>query len=159
MKFKKKELFILFQNLEKLNDLEGIKFAYAISKNKKMLKDEIESLQEIIKPSKEIEEYERKRINLCEKYAEKDKNNKPIIEDNRYKFINDDKDKFEKDIKILMDENKELLEKQNKKNEEYLKLLEEDIEINLYKINKSDIPEKITPRQLDYIIDLIIEDK
>ena len=69
---KRKDYIALFGNLKKLGGLKGVKFAYAVEKNKNLLKQEVESVQEAIKPLENFQEYDAKRMKLAEQYAEKD---------------------------------------------------------------------------------------
>ncbi len=59
----------LFNALNKLGYLSGVKFAYAVSKNMGLLKSEADSL------TKANEPYENARIELAKKYSKKDEKN------------------------------------------------------------------------------------
>jgi len=168
MKIKRKELFLLQKAFVAVKDLKGIKFAYAIAKNNKLINSEIETLQEIIKPDEKYGEYDQKRIELCEKFCEKDENGKPKKIDIRnrenkiigYNYVGlESNSEFKEKLKVFMKENKEIIDSQKEKEKEYNKLLDEKVDINIYKIKLEDIDENITPAQMDGIVLLINEDK
>jgi len=78
----------LAQGLPLCADLKGIKVAFAIAKNSRLISKEIEGLTEVIKK-------------LQEEHSEKDDKGESIIKDNNYQMI--DKEKFNSDYKALMD--------------------------------------------------------
>lgn len=81
--------------------------------------------------SKELTEYEENRKKLCEEYAKKDEDGKPVIKDNVY-------DIAEEDLKKI--------------NEELKKLREETVEIPVKKISLDDINRaELAPVQLESI--------
>ena len=73
---KNKELQPLLQSIDAVGNLSGVKFVYAIVKNKKLITAELETLQEAIKSSEKFLEYDKERIVICEKHADKE-NGKP----------------------------------------------------------------------------------
>lgn len=54
--------------------LGNARFSYAVTKNMKMISEELEIIQKSIEQSEEYKVYDKLRIELCEKYAEKDEN-------------------------------------------------------------------------------------
>lgn len=70
------EAIQIFQKLEnnklKLDQLKGTDIVYKITKNYNLLYDYIVLLNELIKPSDVFIEYNNKRIEICEKYADKE---------------------------------------------------------------------------------------
>ena len=69
------------------------KVMYAVVKNKNKLK-------------KIVEDFEEVRKSLIEKYAEKDENGEPVVEDNRYKIA--DQTAFAKEYSELLKEENEV---------------------------------------------------
>ena len=131
---KNKDLFNLFNSLCNLSNLKGIKFSYGIIKNKKNIKNEIEILQNIIKPSQEFIEFDKEREKLCKKYSKKDEKGEIIIKNNNYDIKSECKEIFNKEFDDLKEQNKEFIIKREKQLEEYNKLLEEECNIELHKI-------------------------
>ena len=150
---KNKELGPLLQRINACGNLSGVKFAYALSKNKKLIMREIEMLNEVIKQSEEYAKFEKKRVELCEKYAKKDEKGKPKIEKNEYLIAN--RKKFEKELEKLRADNKEPLDKREIQVKEFNELLENESSYVPFKIKLEDVPKEITASQLDGIKDLI----
>lgn len=156
MKVKRVELMQLGNSFNAVSDLKGVKFAYAILKNKKIIANELEVLQTLAKPNPKFREYETKRVALCEEYCDKDEKGKPKVEKNNYVGL-EENEKFKEELNKLQEEYKSVLDNQNKKREEYITLMQEEIEIDLYKVILDNLPEDITPKQLESI-KLIVED-
>ena len=69
---KLKEIMRIHEGLVKQSSkVYTAKLGYAISKNMKAFR-------------KAIEEYDENRLKICERYAEKDKDDKPIVKENQY---------------------------------------------------------------------------
>lgn len=151
---KNKELNVLLQSLNAVNALTGVKFAYAVSKNKKMLMSELEDLQESIKPDKEFIEYDKQRVELCEKYASKDRNGKCDLVNNQYTFGKDRK-KFDNEVGKLNKKYSKVVDKRKKTLEEFEKLLDKESSFKPFMIDYSEVPKDITVAQMDGIIELI----
>lgn len=151
-----KKLVELYQGLNSVKDLKGVKFAYGIVKNINIIKSEIEAFQESINPTKEFMAFENGRIELAKKHSKKDDKGNPVIADNQYEV--EDKDKFEESFLELREKHKEAIDKREKQAEEYNKLLAEESKIELHKIKMSDVPDNISPEQLAAIFDIIDND-
>ena len=149
MVFKRNEAVALYQGLDLVGDFEGVKFAYGVSKNKKILKTEMEALTDALKPKDEYKKYDKKRIELCEIHANKDKNGKPVVENGAYRMSN--KKAFDKELEKLQEKYKKAVDGQKIQDEEYKKLLEEKISVKLNKVDIKNVPEEITGKQLEAI--------
>jgi hypothetical protein len=146
---KRQEIYSIIQTINTVSDLKGVKFSYAIIKNKKKIEEEIKVLEEVVKPSEKYAEFEKVRIQLCEFYSEKDANNNPVVEENKYKIT--DQEVFNTELLKIKDEyNTYITDRENQINE-YNKMLSEDISIDFTKINFIDLPIDITPKQLEDI--------
>lgn len=136
----KEKILVLYKGLNSVGNLIGVKFAYAVSKNLNLLMPEVNAL------NKAGESYNNARLELCKQYSKKDENNEPIILNNEYQLA--DKKAFdEAAIKL-----KEIPEYRD-----YLQLLEESTELNLFKVKLDDVPKNISVYQM-YSIDLIVEE-
>lgn len=155
---KKKDVIKLYNALNSINGLKGVKFNYAVAKNKRILENERGAMEKALEQSDEFKKYESERVELCIKYAEKDKKGNPVMVNNNYKIEEKKEKTFEKEFEKLQKEHKSSIKEREKQFEEYNKLLEEKVEIKLHKIKEEDIPEDITTNQLDSIFD-ILEDK
>ena len=135
--------------LSNVTELKGVKFAYTVIKNKKKIEEEIKLLEEVVKASEGFSIYEQQRIQLCELHCEKDENGRPVISENKYKIL--DVEKFDGELGQLKDKYmSDILERERQINE-YNRMLEEDIDINLSKLDFNDIPTDISITQLESI--------
>jgi DNA-directed RNA polymerase specialized sigma subunit len=161
---KKKDIVSLQVGISKVSNMTGSRFVYAIAKNARLIKPEIESINETLKQTDEYKKYEKERIALAEKYAKKDGQGNAIIIPNRNNpnvgdYDIDDKKKFNEELEKLNDKNKKVIEAREKQEEEYGKLLEEETEdFKFHKIKFDDLPENITSGQL-IGISLLLEDE
>ena len=58
---KKEDLLLLNIGLQKVLHLSGVKFAYAVTRNLALLKPEMESLENVAKPSEDYLKFEEER--------------------------------------------------------------------------------------------------
>ncbi len=152
---KRSELKGLHQKLEEVSNLPGIKFAYAVSKNKQSIKTELSLLQEMATASENYLKYDNARIELCKKYAKKDEKGTPILKDNSYDI--EDREAFDKEIEMLQKENASVMDERETQMKELETFLDEEIEFELHKIKLEDVPQDITSIQMDGIINIIEE--
>lgn len=152
---KNKDLFRLYQGLTDVSYFNGVKFAYSIVKNKKNIESEIKTMEEIIKPSDKFQAYEQKRVEVCEKHCERQENGQPVVENNAYKII--DQITFNSELLELKESNKDVLEFREQQLIEYNELLEEESKIELVKISVDNLPNGITPLQIESIYEIIEE--
>lgn len=149
MKIKVHELIDLSnkisENYENLNLLQGPKFLYAIAENIKLLNDEINKLNKLIKGSDRYNEYQDKRISTCIKYSRKNEDGSPkmVINNGIEEFDIDQTEEFTAEIKELQAEYKEEIDEFLEQVRTYNNRLEEEIDINFKTISIDDIPENI----------------
>lgn len=157
----KGEILSLFRNLNQLGGLAGVKFSYAVARNINLLKPELESLEKSMELPEKFKEFEKERIELVEKWAEKDDKGKPKkekAENGAEQYImGADEKKFEKEFTALKTKHKEAVSAREKQVEEYTKLLTTDSEVKLYKIKLDDVPKEITAKQMAGIYNIIDE--
>ena len=146
---KKRELYNCLQALDSVKELKGIKFAYVSLKNKKKIEEEINLFEEVVKANPKFEEYEQKRIKLCELHSEKDSENKPIISNDKYKIL--DENKFNSELDVLKKEYQDVINERIKQINDYNSMLEEEINLEFEKINFEHIPENISSKELESI--------
>jgi hypothetical protein len=160
---KKKDLEILhgvFTNMLGTEGL-GVKFSYFLSRNLRLIEEELKDIERVIKPDEEFEQYNNKRIEVCEQYAKKNDEGEAITEGegSQKKYIIDEnrKQEFDKEIEDLQKEYEMPIKRQTEKT----LLLEEEADFTPHKIKIEDIKEhpKITPAFLYLIDDFIMKDK
>lgn len=145
---KKRELIELYNALEAVNNLSGLRFAYGISKNKKLLETEIQTINESASKDKNFMEYENARIELLKKHAIKDPQGNPIK--NKNQFVLEDPEKFNEEFEKIR-------KKFEKSVNEHQEFMETEAEFKPYMINYEDLPQQITAGQLSSIIELVRE--
>lgn len=146
----------LMRGIDSCGDLKGVKFAFGLAKNKKMIERDFEIFQEAIKPSKEFIEYDIKRVDLCKELADKDEKGNPIMEENNYIVIKNKKD-FDVRNKALTEQNQTAVDDRKKQIKEFNELMNKESDLKPFLITCNDVPNDITSRQLSGIIDLIGE--
>jgi hypothetical protein len=149
------DLFRLRDGLIDVSNLKGVKFAYSVLKNKKLIEDEISYIQKSIEMSQEYQNYERSRIMLCEKHADKDKDGKSIIISGAYQIEN--KTEFNMEVEKIKNENLKFIEERMKQVNDYEILLQEENDIveKLSKVKEDHLPTDITANQLQSIIEML----
>ncbi len=153
----KSESIALFNALNTLGKLKGVKFAYAVSRNVSALKTELESLEKASAASKEFEEFEKKRIEMVEKFSKKDKDGKAEKKGNNYIIEDGKQPELDKEFEALKSENQEVWDARLKQIEEYNELLKTDSSVALHKISLSDVPTDITVEQMHMITEMVEE--
>jgi len=150
---KNKELFELLPKIELLKSLSGVELAYKIISNKTIIKQQIDIYEEMIQQSSEYKQYDEKRIQLCMEYADLDELEKPIIINNMFQITN--RTKFNELLLKLNSENEATILAhftQQRNGEEFLN---KEINITLFKIDKTEIPNNITVEQMDILMNMM----
>jgi hypothetical protein len=166
---KREKIVELYNVLFKLHeDKISRKAALWVLKNLKKLKDEVELIQEVARPSEEFIEFEKKRFNIIVDKADKDESGNPILERDslgrqQFRIINKlTRNEIQRDIETLSEKYKDVIDLQMKKEKELQSLLQEEIDLpTLSKINFDDLPDNISPKELDvieFLVDGIEED-
>jgi hypothetical protein len=156
IKAKRIELMTMLGNLRKVGNMKGFKLAYAVARNKRALELEDDALNNALASSDEHAEYEKKRLQLCEKYGEKDEAGNPKIEKGRYVGLHTIPE-WKKEHDDLTEEYKDVLEAERQKKVDYNNMLEEEIEIDMFMVGIDQIPQDVTVDQMDALM-LMIRD-
>ena len=152
----KNKILGLFQGLNNVAKLKGVKLAYAVIRNLNILQPEIEAIQKSLEPQDDFNVYDKERMELAKKFSKKDEKGEPKTENNQ--FILEDVKGFEKEIEQLAKKHKPALDAREKQVKEYNELLKEETKVELYKVKLADVPTDITTEQLAGIYDIIGED-
>ena len=144
-----------------LSKMEGMKydvrFSYILAKNKIALKPEIEILNELKKSSPDYLEFENKRVELAQKYCDRDSSGTLKIINNQ--FVIKEKQLFEEEIIKLKTEYMKPIENREKQLKEYEVFLNEDIYFTPAKVKFSYLPSQIESSLMEILIEAgIIED-
>jgi hypothetical protein len=152
---KKRELYDLYEGLNNVAELKGVKFAYAVNKNKSKILSELKVLEKSAEASEEYKGYEKERIALCEEHAEKDKDGKANIVSGAYDIK--DRATFDKALDALKETHKKALDDHANHVKDFEVLLETESEVEIHKIKLEEVPQEISVKQLENI-SLIIQE-
>lgn len=153
-----REYFLtLYRKLDYLGALKGAKFAFTISRNKQMIKPMVNKVNELAKMSELFKEFDKKRVEINEKYATKDENGKSIMKDERFEIPEDKKEDFEKEIEALKEEYKEAIKEREEQKNNVEAYLKEETELELKPIPLSMIPDDINVDEMEIIEPLVEE--
>jgi len=153
----KRDLVRLYDGLGAVGKLKGIKFVYAVARNRKLLEPEVMPLQTAMEPDEKFVEFEQKRIQLCERLADKTTQGTPIRELGSFRII-EHRAEFDKALAELRTQYKDAVDGRINQEQEYEKMLDEEVEgIKFHKIKMGDVPSDITAQQLEGILEVISE--
>jgi len=148
----------LFQMLHAVNSLAQVKgtcrFAYSIAKNKKLLTDETELMRDTVKPTPELIKFDEGRVELCKIHADKDEKGEPKTENGNFVGLTKNS-VFEKALNEYREKNKAILDAQKKREDDFNKLLEEEIDFDFWEIKMSDIPDGVVGEQIEPLLPII----
>jgi ribosomal protein L11 len=132
-----RELADLMQGLMAVKDLKGVRFSLQVTKNINLIKSELEHIEEAAKPSEEFLEI-AKLVQVIEGSGKTDEEKK-------------------EEVAKLEEKNADLVADRKKQIDEFNNMLEDEIEVSLFKISEKHLPEDITAQQLMGINQLIKE--
>jgi hypothetical protein len=159
MKIQREKLLEMNQLFNKLADKpSSVKFHYIILKNKRLLVDEIDSIQKANEPSEGYYAFEKARVDLCTVYSQKDDDGKTKIEHNSFVLVEDKEEEFNTKVKELQEEYQDVLDAFQKSRDEFSDLLQSDVEIDFVKIPMSTMPNTLLGEEVEILFDIIEED-
>ncbi len=156
------QIFRLANGIAKVGHLKGIKFAYGVVKNKKIVDTEIENLRELVKTNPAFDEFTKVRMELIKELAEKDDKGEIKTVTNEKgqteAVIPDEKkEEFEIRLQALREQHKEAIDEQEKKEADFEAFQKEESKVEFYKIKLKDVPEDISAEEMQAIDELIEE--
>lgn len=145
----------IFNLLDVINTVlpisKKVKLNMYLYSNKKILEKETEKIKHVLNYSEKFKTFEKERLDLCEKYCEKDKKGISIKEENVYKGL-ENNEEFNHKISELRNIYKEEIEEQQKQLDEFNELLNEDVDIAFDEFSVDLIPDDlINGNQLEKI--------
>lgn len=146
----------IVNNADKLKSLQGVKLTYAISKNLKALKAEVEAMQESNKPSEEMQKYNDACNELVIAEAKRDDKGE-FIPAGPNQIVLKDASAYKAKRSELDEKYKDEIEKAKVKNAEFDILLKEPFEFEFYQVQSEFISEEITCEQMDLILEMVKE--
>jgi uncharacterized lipoprotein YehR (DUF1307 family) len=97
-------------------------------------------------------------MGVCTQFCEKDENDKPVIENSNYKIPEEKKEEFDKTLDDLKEEYKETLDKAEKRNDQFMELMQEEVDIDFYRFKMNEMPEALLGSDLEIMFDLVDEE-
>ena len=140
-------------------------FNWILIQNKTSLKEIQKSIEEYLKPSDRFNEYEKKRIELCVKYCNKDENGNPkftpVLNLSGQKIADEfdglkDNAEFQSLLSQLTEEYQDVKDEMNNKQNFYETTIKnEEVEVNLKKISIDKVPNILTGTELEILSEMI----
>lgn len=147
VKLNNRELIDFFDAMKKISETEKNKkmFTNALIYNEEKLKADVNSVLGCAIPSPEYSEYEKKRGDLIEKYAERDEDGNMVVDETsrlikiKIESYKEAKEKFDS----LAKEYSGIIQKRQKDLQEYYDLLDEEVEIEIKQVSIDYFPDYI----------------
>lgn len=149
----------IYKVLESLTGSYSTEFRYAISKNKFLLKSEVESINSAIESKVEkFKEYDEKRISVLRDCIEFDAASKPIeVTPGQYKIKTDKLDYLKNEMTKLEAEYSTAISERLVEIENSEKWLSELVEVEIIDFANDVVPDGISQRDFETLFPLISE--
>jgi nucleoid-associated protein YejK len=142
-----------------LNNLKGAyspKVKYWISKNKKILADEVKSLESAKESeSEDFKAFSKEQTELLKSCIEYDKDGQPVLVGTGYKIASDRIEQYKEGMKALEELHSVGLEERRTEIDALNLLLQEETDIDAYLLDSAEIPESIDQSTYDILFPLI----
>ncbi len=146
--------------LTELGELKegGIKFAYALARNKTFIKDEIEAIEKASTAPEKFLEYEQKRIQLCTEHCDKKADGSPSVTPQGVFVIRENRTTFDDALEVLREECKEELDVYEEWKDGLETFMKEQVPVKVHRVKLTEFPaESITPNQLERLMPMILD--
>ncbi len=151
-----REYFLsIYNKLGNLGDLRGAKFSYTITKIKDAIEPQLKKVREMAVMSEEYKEFDKKRIELNESHAKKDKKGEIETKDGRYVIA--DQAKFDKEVESLKKKYDKAIKEREQQAKDVEAFLKEEITLKLRTLPLAVVPDTITPDEMEIIKDIIVD--
>jgi hypothetical protein len=140
------ELDAVIDNIENVFKGEKIDtiLAFNLDRNKFKLEDIIKSCKKVVEPTEDYKKYEQQRMGLVKECAEKDEQGQIAFQDEHKKYVKlKDVEKFKAKMDILTEKFEKDIQIQKDKEEEFNKLMDVEVEIDLIQVSINDFPKKV----------------
>jgi len=152
---KRFELFTLLDSLNKLDNLTGVKFNYVIDKNRTQIEKEVEDMRKLNEPSAEFQAYDKVRLQLLQKYSEKNEKGEPkFTQANgmvRFDIPDSNMKKFQAELDKATKEAEKAIAERDKQVFEYDKFLQEESKLVFETLTIEEIDNQINGEQYKII--------
>lgn len=130
-------------------NISGTKFNYCLLRNLNLLSGEIQAIQDAQRKNEKFMEFEKQRIELIKKYAQKDEKGDLKIKDGNY-------DLPPESIKELTKEVEGLSKKYAEPIKEINDFLNQPCEVSLFKISIDELPKELDAGKIDKLMEIIL---
>ena len=151
----------MLQTLQGMRDLPGssnIRFPYAVAKNTRYLEQHISTLRELTKPDESYMKFDKERVDLNVKYAQKDGRGKPRTANNSYIIDPEKQVDFDGELTILREKYYGAIFEHEEKTKKVEAMLDDSAEVDCYMIKLSWFPINSKPGDVEILMDLIVDD-
>lgn len=154
------EVVNLFRIIESLADKTGAspQFSYALVRNKHLLKPVFDALVEAGRVSVEFATYDKERVALCARMAQKGANGQPVltISGKDYVIPAEDHAEFDNQMADLQGQHKAAIAANKELTAKVEALMENDAEeLTLIRLPLSAFPPDITVRQMEALLPIV----
>jgi hypothetical protein len=164
MKVTKQQLININNNLFNVSTIKGVKFAYAVTKNKKKLESEMSALSEMQKPSDSFSEYQQTLQTLARKHARRNKEGQietQTAENGSVGYVIDDDNIIFNEAKKRLDKKfSESIKERQETEVKIQEILEEEVETDSFGFHKvllKDLPEELNAIEIELLEFMIDE--
>ena len=158
---KRFELFTLLGSLDKLDNLTGVKFNYVIDKNRTSISGEVTDMKKLNEPSLEFQEYDKLRLQLLQKHADKNELGQPkfVQSGGMVRFDIPDKNmkKFQSELDNISKEYEKAIKERDKQLFEYDRFMQEDVTLKFETLTIEDIDNQINGEQYKIIKYFVVD--
>jgi len=158
---KRFELFTLLDNLDKLDNLTGVKFNYVIDKNREVIEKEVDDMKKLNEPSKDFQDYDKIRLQLLQKFSDKDDDGNPkFTQENgmvKFDIPPSSMKEFQTELENNTKEHESAIKERDKQLFEYDKFLQEEVKITFETLTIKEIDNKINGEQYKIIKHFVAE--
>lgn len=134
-------------------------FSYAASKTHRLLDDELRAINEAMSAasasSPEFDKFNAERIELCEKFAERDENGDLVNRGGS--FVISDRVGFDAEFESLKEKHSEAISMFESNQREFSELMESEVEVDVHVVESEKLPDSITSGQVDSLMPMIQE--
>lgn len=149
------DVFNLDAAMEQLENVRGMSFSYALMKNKKIIKQEKDTLTHILPEIPGYKDFINEVNNLLREYCVIDEGMKVFVPKRLEMLEGKPQDEFLTKLAKLHDDNKHLIVARRDQLKEYNEFLQQVPNIEFYHIKQEHIPEEVSFQELYSLIELI----
>ena len=153
----REEAMQIYSGLLGVSKVQGAKFAYAVTRNIKMLEPLFKEISNEYAPDKEYIQYQELRAELAKKHAKVDGNGKPqvIMVNGNEQYDIADQALFDKEYEELNQQHKDTIDKRNAQLDAHKLYMEVVVDLDVYGLKEEHFPEAITAEQLTKLYPLL----